>query len=107
MRSRYSAYALGLADYLIETTHPDFRRTDTDAWRDELVFYSRNSKFQILEIADFTDGEDEAFVTFSVRILHDSQDVSFTEKSRFAKLDGRWLYKDGDVRSLPRFIRQL
>jgi SEC-C motif-containing protein len=94
MRSRYSAYALGLADYIIKTTHeenPDFT-TDTAKWRESILEFCRTTRFEGLRIIGFIDGENEAFVTFEAHLSHGIM----REKSRFLKENGRWLYESGD-----------
>jgi SEC-C motif domain protein len=50
MRSRYSAYALGLIDYIIQTTHPKTRASNLKKWADEIRRFSQESKFIKLEI---------------------------------------------------------
>ena len=43
-------------------------------------------------ILEFIDGENEAFVTFKAHL----NDGYMVEKSRFLKIDNRWLYVDGE-----------
>lgn len=94
MRSRYCAYARNLPEYIMETTHHENRsyQTDKAAWKKSLQKFSRATLFDQLTILDFTDGEDEAYVTFKAHLRKGLQDVSFTEKSKFLKVNGRWLY---------------
>jgi len=99
MRSRFSAYALELADYLIETTHvenPSYQN-DHSRWRAEILAFSKSTHFEGLEIVEFIDGEHEAFVTFFARLSQSGQDVSLVEKSRFLKVGDRWIYHSGEV----------
>ncbi len=99
MRSRYSAYALMLSDYIIETTHPENPawQEDKNVWRKELKEFSYLTRFVFLEIKEFIDGEQEAFVTFTANLNQNNQDLSFTEKSTFEKVGDRWLYRDGKI----------
>ena len=93
MKSRYSAYVVGDSDYIIKTTHrdnPDYT-SDTSAWRESIQRFCNDTKFLSLEILSFDDGEREAFVKF---IAHLSSG-DLTERSRFLKTEGRWLYVDG------------
>ena len=93
MRSRYSAYALHLADYIIHTTHynnPDFT-DDTLVWRDSILEFCHTTRFIGLKILDFTENETEAFVTFEAKL---SEGI-MREKSRFLKVAGKWLYESG------------
>lgn len=93
MRSRYSAYALNRSDYIIQTTHPKKRGAQCD--RESIEAFSKNTHFQRLEILDAQRVGSYATVTFRAHLLQESKDVSFTEKSSFEKIKGRWFYLDG------------
>lgn len=99
MRSRYSAYVLHNAAYIMATTHHDNRqhRDDKALWAKDIDTFSENTSFVGLEILEFVDGEDTAFVTFKAHLKQRGNDASFTERSRFMKEYGRWLYVDGEV----------
>lgn len=98
MRSRYSAYALGLVSYIMETTHPENPHfsEDQEAWGIQLEAFTKNTSFDGLDILDVLDGEEEAFVTFRAKLRQNGQDASFIERSRFIKVDGRWYYHSGE-----------
>jgi len=87
MRSRYSAFALKKIDYIIATAKL-FMGT-----RQDLQEFVDKTDFQGLEIIEAKAN----FVTFRAKLLQAGQDVSFTEKSRFEKVDGRWLYDSGTI----------
>lgn len=93
MRSRYSAYALKLADYIMETTHPSNPgfMTDRKEWAKQIRQFGENTQFEGLQILHVEEGSEVSFVTFKALL----KDASFTEKSRFEKIDGRWLYHTG------------
>lgn len=100
MRSRYSAYACGLVDYIVATTDPlgPLYKTGLEeaSWRTGIADFSRGCRFTGLKIHDFVDGE-PAYVTFTAYLRQlNGEDASFTEKSRFFRRDGRWLYSDGE-----------
>jgi SEC-C motif domain protein len=99
MRSRYSAYALQLADYIIQTTHPHNRAfsADTHHWKQEIQKRYEKTQFYGLKILEFIDGESEAYVTFTAQLRQKNNDISFTEKSRFLKIGDRWLYESGEI----------
>jgi SEC-C motif-containing protein len=40
---------------------------------------------------------DGGYVAFTARLRLDGRDVSFRERSRFRRVDGRWTYLDGEV----------
>jgi SEC-C motif domain protein len=93
MRSRYSAYSLNLADYILKTTHPNNpdSTVETSLWKQSILEFSHNTQFLGLKIGEFIDGETVAYVTFDA--ILDSG--SLKEKSRFLKEDGKWLYESG------------
>lgn len=94
MRSRYSAFALGLFEYIMATTHPnnpDFTDEKKD-WQESILHFSDNTRFMGLKISEFTDGEEEAFVSFEARLDRGT----LRERSRFLKVEGKWLYERGE-----------
>ncbi|MFY4807423.1 YchJ family protein [Aliarcobacter butzleri] len=98
MKSRFSAYAFEQSEYIIKTTYkdnPDFS-TNISVWKEEIEMFSKNTNFEKLEILNFEESEFEAFVTFKATLFQNNNDISFIEKSRFKKLDGIWLYVDGE-----------
>lgn len=100
MRSRYAAYALSLADYIIKTTHPSNSSYTSDfkKWSQETSHFSQITEFISLEIIEFTDGEKKATVTFTAGLKQEGRNASFTEKSHFEKNDmGQWLYLSGEM----------
>ena len=102
MRSRFSAYALGLSDYLIKPTHPKNpdRKPNLMQWRKDLSLFSKSTEFRGLTIIEFSDGKDEAFVCFTAHWVQSGRDATFTERSRFLKVKDRWLYESGKVQTI-------
>jgi len=95
MRSRYSAYATHNSDYIVKTTHcnnSDYT-IDAKAWKESIEFFSKSTAFLALEVLEFIDGEEEAFVTFKAKLS--SGDM--LEKSRFLKVGGFWFYESGEI----------
>jgi len=89
MRSRYSAYVLGLHAYLLQTWHPDTRPMQMA--HDEPG--TRWLGLQVLrhEVLD----EHTARVAFVARFrIGGARAQRLTENSRFERVDGRWLYID-------------
>lgn len=97
MRSRFAAYALNMRDYIICTTHPGGPQFfhDTKEWAQKISEFSSQTEFRGLEILEFQESDSLATVTFVARLIQDKKDVSFTEKSYFEKVNGRWLYHRG------------
>ena len=97
MKSRFSAFAVLIADYIIFTTHENNSDyiSDLKSWNQDIMNFSKNKRFERLEILDFIEGEVESFVTFKATLFQDNTDISFIEKSRFLKVEDKWLYIDG------------
>ena len=95
MRSRYAAYALGAVDYILDTTHPagPLFRSDREAWRRDVADFCQGTRFEGLTVEAAPDvAGDVGWVTFRAQLSQAGEDVSFRERSRFERLDGRWLY---------------
>lgn len=93
MRSRYSAYAFGLTDYIMKTTHPDnpdFTENHTQ-WTEEILHFCNVTDFLGLKIIEVSEGTEKAYVTFEASL---SSGI-LKEKSRFLKENGKWYYVDG------------
>jgi len=103
MRSRYTAYALDIPEYIIETTHPANPQYSEDkpSWKRSLSQFSKSSTFLKLEILDFQEQEALATVTFTASIQQGDRDCTFTEKSYFEKVQSRWLYREGFLQKQP------
>ena len=99
MRSRYSAYALGNIDYIMATTDPynPHYKSDKSVWKNELNEFCKMTKFEGLDIISFEDGDSVAYVTFRAHLKQYNQKVSYKEKSRFKKINDRWMYSSGEV----------
>lgn len=100
MRSRYSAYALKLIDYVIDTTHPDclYYQEDREGWKEDLLTFCEQTKFKDLDIIDVHLEPRMAFITFVVHMDQEGKDVTFTERSYFVFEHEKWLYRDGIVK---------
>ncbi len=100
MRSRYAAYAMHLADYIIQSTHPSNPGYSPDfvRWRQDILHFCQSTHFEGLQILEFVDGEENATVTFRAILKRENKDVSFTEKSHFINVNGKWFYIDGVIK---------
>lgn len=95
MRSRYTAYTLGNADYLLASWHADTRPDRLD-----LSDEDRRLKWLGLEVVRTSagqPGDDEGVVEFVARYKVGGRACRMHELSRFVCVDGRWYYLDGDV----------
>jgi SEC-C motif-containing protein len=99
MRSRYSAFALGLGAYLVETLaadHPD-RAQDETSLALALSQVKERQRFLGLRILESHAEGDRGEVVFRARIFERGVDRSFTERSRFRKESGAWRYEGGEI----------
>jgi len=92
MRSRYSAYVLGLADYLLETWHPATRPPIMEPSPPGLRWLGLDVRRHVQV------DETHATVEFVARSKLAGRASRLHEVSRFEKLDGRWMYVDGIIR---------
>ncbi len=92
MRSRYSAYVLGLDDYLLATWHASTRP-------DTLQPEAMGLKWLGLEVRRHTQTDStHATVEFVARSKRGGRAQRLHEISRFVLEGGRWYYRDGDPR---------
>jgi len=96
MRSRYSAYALGLVDYVLATTHPDGPHHGRYGQREEVAAFCANTDFQGLQVLEAREEGAHGEVRFRARLAQGGRDASFGEHSVFFKVSGRWLYHSGE-----------
>ena len=77
MKSRFSAFAVLIADYIIFTTHENNSDyiSDLKSWNQDIMNFSKNTRFERLEILDFIEGEVESFVTFKATLFQDKTDI--------------------------------
>jgi SEC-C motif-containing protein len=93
MRSRYSAYFCGDADYLFRSWHPRTRPAD--------VTVDPGITWTGLEVVQTVAGgpdDDRGEVEFTARFDSAGRTGDMHERSRFERRGGRWCYVDGDVR---------
>ena len=89
MRSRYSAFVLERADYLLATWHA---RT-----RPARLSFEPHARWLGLEVrAHVSAGPAAAEVEFVARMRVAGKAVRLHERSRFVLEAGRWFYVDGD-----------
>ncbi|MFC0506292.1 YchJ family protein [Micromonospora costi] len=91
MRSRFSAFAVGDAAYLLRSWHESTRpaRLDLDPAQ----------RWIRLEIVDTAAGglfDSTGTVAFRAHYRAGGSAGTLVERSRFVRTDGRWVYLDGD-----------
>ncbi len=87
MRSRYAAYVLKLASYLLATWHPSTRPSSIDL---------DTPKWLGLQVRHHQETGDTATVEFVARYKVGGKAHRLHEVSRFIREDGRWYYVDGE-----------
>jgi len=97
MRSRFTAYAMGRADYLAATTCAQ-ARAELDV--EELGRYCRAVKcisLRILSTEFGGPGDETGIVTFHAKLMINGKRMLHAEKSRFIREEGKWMYVDGET----------
>lgn len=89
MRSRYSAYAIGNADYLLKSWHPDTRPGEL-ALDPDMRWY----RLDILATEQGRLLDREGTVEFRARYRTPDGPGEQHEVSRFTKHSGTWVYVD-------------
>ncbi|MFF8651317.1 YchJ family protein [Streptomyces griseoluteus] len=87
MRSRYSAFVVGDVEYLVRTWHPRTRPEELDL--------DPGTRWTGLEILD-TEGGSAFHTTGTVTFRASYRGGSLHERSRFERVDGAWVYVDGE-----------
>lgn len=90
MRSRYSAYVLGLEEYLLNTWHPNTRPKYLNLANDR-------NKWLGLEVIRFEPNDDQAIVEFVASYKDNGKTEKLHEVSQFRRIAGRWYYVDGEL----------
>ena len=94
MRSRYSAFALGLGEYILKTQAPALSRQTAD----EITAWARSVTWLGLEVLRVERGgpnDARGRVEFVARFKEGGRAVEQRELSRFDRVDGRWRYLEG------------
>lgn len=90
MRSRYSAFATGAADYLVNTTHISKRRFHN---KKDILAWSQANKWLKLEVLAST----ETTVTFKAYYLDENLKAQVHYEHSTFKLENElWFYVDGE-----------
>lgn len=92
MRSRYSAYVLGLESYVHDTWHPSTRPHNLE------LDSSPAMQWIGLEVRHFKQGEGKATVEFVARYKLNGRAHRLHEISVFVFEQGRWFYLDGTIK---------
>jgi SEC-C motif-containing protein len=93
MKSRFTAFAVGDTDYLLDTWHPSTRPPS--------ISLLEERRWTHLEIGETTGGglfDNVGMVEFRAFYRDEGVRGSLHERSNFLRVDGHWLYRDGEIR---------
>jgi SEC-C motif-containing protein len=96
MRSRFSAHVLRLPGYLLASWHPETRPAE--------AALADGCKWLRLEILARSDGgpqDSQGTVTFVAWFTQGGRAQALREHSRFARHEGRWVYRDAVLPDEP------
>ncbi|PJE79940.1 hypothetical protein CI610_01066 [invertebrate metagenome] len=92
MRSRYSAYALCIMDYIIKTTHPSQQK----AVRRELTSYNNDhvawQKLTLIQTEKGKESDATGTVEFKAYYKEEGTEHIMHEVSRFSQIKQQWFY---------------
>lgn len=94
MRSRYSAFTLGLIDYLMESHHQSTRPIEE---KDEILAWTKSVEWVGLDVLHKQkggEGDAEGMVEFKAFFKEGKKTRVIHERSRFVKENGSWYYVD-------------
>ncbi|MDQ1363368.1 MAG: motif domain protein [Pseudomonadota bacterium] len=95
MRSRYTAYVLGRADYLAASWHPSTRPPQLSVSGD-----IEWSGLEVLACQSGSATDSRGRVEFIARYRQQGRSGQVHENSRFVQEQGRWFYLDGDLKTV-------
>jgi len=101
MRSRYSAFAKGQVDYILNTHTPESRE---EISHDETKKWSDESEWLGLEILSTEDGhldDDVGTVEFLAKYRQGDKEYNHHELAEFEKIDNEWFFTDGKIIQKP------
>ncbi|MGL5224650.1 MAG: YchJ family protein [Aeromonas sp.] len=101
MRSRYSAFVLGLGEYLVHSWHPAYLGALTAA---ELSH--TDTCWDGLSIIASQGGPDDetGMVEFKAWFIDEDARHCLHERSHFVRYQGRWVYTDGECDPAPHCV---
>ncbi len=94
MRSRYSAYAQGIIDYIIDTMSgkalSGFVKSSAKQWADSVIWLG------LKVINSYNETKEHGFVEFSAKFMQKNNKLQeIHELSEFICVENKWFYIDG------------
>ncbi len=106
MRSRYTAYATGNVDWIVESQSPDGRQFVDKKATEEWSKRAKWSRMEVLEVTNGGPDDTEGFVDFKAYYTIGGEDITHHEVASFRKEDGVWYFVDG-IEVKPRPFKRL
>lgn len=101
MRSRYSAFAIGAADYLVATLAPERRSPNERRMLEQELRQTRWVKLEIIATAAGRKEDSQGVVEFNAYFIAPSGAGCLHERSNFRREGEQWFYVDGEVDVKP------
>lgn len=101
MRSRYSAFCYGHAEYLQRSCVPSLREAQSPAVLQPFIEETHFTQLQILSSSPLDSTAAHGFVEFKVYFIQGHQLHSFQEYSVFEFIQGQWYYASGRLTDFP------
>lgn len=101
MRSRYSAFCHGDAEYLQQSCVPALRETQSPTALQPFIADTHFTQLQILDFSPPDPAATHGFVEFKVCFIQGHQLHSFQEHSEFELIQGQWFYASGRLTDFP------
>ncbi len=104
MRSRYTAFTLKNADYLLRSWHPSTSPKELD-----LATSLNWCKLEIVATKEGSENDTQGIVEFKATYMGQGKTGTLHEVSRFTLEEGRWFYVAGDVQdtdNAPQKVRR-
>ena len=101
MRSRYSAFAKRLPQYLVNTLHPSKRAPDELALLEKSVALHHWISLQIVSKRLGNAGDEEGYVAFRATYDDNGSPAVLEENSTFINESGHWYYLSGQFPPQP------
>ena len=105
MRGRYTAYAKGAVEFILQTTLEEKRKECDEK---AIKSWSENSTWHKLEIVSTSKGgpeHSEGMVEFTAHFTEGGITKNLHEKAVFKKIDDQWFYVDGEIQKPKPFVR--
>ena len=103
MRSRFSAFVLKNADYLVQTLAPSHREPNEQALVEKSIHSTKWLSLKVIQ-EDYNPGDTLGYVEFCA--FYEATPIGqLHERSAFQKIEGRWYYTTGTLLPNLKFQR--